>query len=119
MGLEPTTPCGAPHFQSEPTAEALFDASICAPSICNAKADAAKPAGDARVTVEPSTAGHNWPDGNERGDGALEQVKAAWPLLPRDLWLAIVAIAKLAGQSRMDHDGSGQALVEEPDDIPF
>lgn len=74
--------------------------------------------GDARVTVEPS-AGQYWPDDIDSGYGALEHVKSIWPLLPRNLRLAIVAIAKLIEQSTMDHVGSDQALADEPDDIPF
>lgn len=118
-GLEPTTPFGAPHFQSEPTADAVSDASICAPSTCDANSNVAQAIGDARVTVEPSAQGQYWPDDIDSGYGALEHVKSIWPLLPRNLRLAIVAIAKLIEQSTMDHVGSDQALADEPDDIPF
>ena len=72
MGLDPTTPFGAPHFQSEPTADVVSDTSICAPSTCDASAEAVKASGNARVTIEPSTGGHNRPDNDELGDGELE-----------------------------------------------
>jgi hypothetical protein len=82
MGLEPTTGFPEPHFQSEPIADAISNAAVAAPSTCDAENKDGQPPGDARVTVEPSTAGHNWPDSGEFGDGALlDQVKAAWPHL--------------------------------------
>jgi hypothetical protein len=52
MGLEPTTGFPAPHFQSEPGAEALSNASTCAPRTCDAKENATELPGDARVAVD-------------------------------------------------------------------
>jgi hypothetical protein len=119
MGLEPTTGFPEPHFQSESSADAVSDASFCAPSSYDENLNAMQGHGDALVTVEPSAQGHYWPDDVDAGDGAFEQVKSAWPFLPRNLRLAIVAIAKLLEQSTLDHDGIDEALVDYPDDIPF
>jgi hypothetical protein len=76
-----------------------IDIVFTARSTCDAK-------GNRLVTAEPSTAGHNWPDTDEFGDGALDQVRAAWPHLSRDLRLAIVAIGTHNEQSTIDQDGS-------------
>jgi hypothetical protein len=67
---------------------------------------AAEVPGDARVTVEPSTAGHYWPDDPDAGDGALEELQFVWPQLSRDLWLAIIAITNVVHLQRRDLDES-------------
>jgi hypothetical protein len=71
------------------------------------------------VTVESATAGHNWPDDEEIGDGGLDHLRLVWPFLSQDLRRAIIAIAKIADEPKIDLDRLDQYPKSVTDLIPF
>ena len=91
-GLEPATPCGAPHFQSvepvtSPTSEMRNEQRTSVD-----QAGAHKQSGDARVTVQASSGGQNCPRASSASDPALERLISAWPTFSPAKQAAILAL---------------------------
>src|SRR5687768_4293333 len=84
MGLEPTTPCGAPHFQSDEAAPMQSRQMTNASTTSVDSATDRKPPGGGRVTVQPSASEDNWPEHPSERERARGEVQALLDALSDD-----------------------------------